>query len=226
MTHTLVALPGDLFGDISLRAKEIAIMNGITVEFEFNGILCRVNDGTNLDGLYRDYLNANCMGWKQIGPDCLPEYEPGVQAELDKRNKLAEEKERAWQKEYEAKCNAKRKAVEEKTEGVEIELSDVGGYDAYKAKNKDPYGAAIFEYSESWAKLMQVEMAKGKALSECAESTSRELSYLGISGCMYGCCVDILAKHWKYGESLRRWHNLKYDYDGDGVVNPAIITIS
>lgn len=26
-------------------------------------------------------------------------------------------------------------------------------------------------------------------------------------------------------EFLRKWHNKEYGYDGDGVVNPAVITV-
>ena len=42
---------------------------------------------------------------------------------------------------------------------------------------------------------------------------------------MYGCAVSILSQCWKYGEELRKWHNKEYNYDGDGVVNPAVLTI-
>jgi len=41
----------------------------------------------------------------------------------------------------------------------------------------------------------------------------------------YGCAVSILSQCWEYGEYLRKWHNKKYDYDGDGAVNPAIMTV-
>lgn len=42
---------------------------------------------------------------------------------------------------------------------------------------------------------------------------------------MYGCAVSILSQCWEYGEYLRKWHNKKYDYDGGGAVNPAVITV-
>lgn len=52
-----------------------------------------------------------------------------------------------------------------------------------------------------------------------------ELVSLIITGFMYGCAVSILSQCWEYGEYLRKWHNKKYDYDGDGAVNPAVITV-
>lgn len=48
----------------------------------------------------------------------------------------------------------------------------------------------------------------------------------GITGFIYGCSVSILSSVWKYGNELRTQHNSKYDYQGDGVVNPAVLTIS
>lgn len=42
---------------------------------------------------------------------------------------------------------------------------------------------------------------------------------------MYGVAVRILSLYWEYGECLRKWHNKEYGYDGDGVVNPAVITV-
>lgn len=42
---------------------------------------------------------------------------------------------------------------------------------------------------------------------------------------MYGYAVSILSQCWEYGEYLRKWHNKEYGYDGDGVVNPAIMTV-
>lgn len=42
---------------------------------------------------------------------------------------------------------------------------------------------------------------------------------------MYGMAVSILSQCWKYGEFLRKWHNKEYGYEGDGVVNPAVMTV-
>lgn len=42
----------------------------------------------------------------------------------------------------------------------------------------------------------------------------------------YGCAVNILSSVWKYGEELRVQHNSKYNHNGEGVVNPAVLTIS
>ena len=59
-----------------------------------------------------------------------------------------------------------------------------------------------------------------------ADKCSHEADTEGITGFMYGCAMIILAQCWKYGEYLRKWHNKEYGYDGDGVVNPAIIGVN
>ena len=89
----------------------------------------------------------------------------------------------------------------------------------------DGYSLAVVNYVKRWAELMEKEIAKGKRLIDIADKTSHKADTEGITGFMYGCAVSALSEFWEYGEELRKWHNKEYDYDGDGVVNPAIITI-
>lgn len=64
-----------------------------------------------------------------------------------------------------------------------------------------------------------------KVIVDNADKLSNEADAEGITGFIYGCAVGILLQCWKYGEFLRKWHNGEYNYDGDGVVNPAILSI-
>lgn len=95
-----------------------------------------------------------------------------------------------------------------------------------EANSHDGYSLAVMNYLTRWADLMETEIAKGKKLADIAEKTSHKADTEGITGFMYGCAVNILAQVWEHGEELRKWHNKEYDYEGDGVVNPAIITIN
>ena len=96
-------------------------------------------------------------------------------------------------------------------------------------KNSDPYSRACFTYAERWAKFMEKEISESddatKAIAENADRLSHEADVEGITGFMYGCAVSILSQCWEYGEDLRKWHNKKYNHDGDGVVNPAVLTV-
>lgn len=98
-------------------------------------------------------------------------------------------------------------------------------YQDWKDKNNDPYGGATFRYAENWANLMEEKLHNGEKLIDVADKTSHEADTEGITGFMYGCAVSILSQCWLYGEQLRKWHNKEYDYEGDGIVNPAILTI-
>jgi hypothetical protein len=225
MNYKLNASAGNNFDTVSEKAKQIATEKCVTVEFEFNGVICLVNKETNLEWLYRDYCNSWLMDWKLVGPRCLKEYEPSIQKEFEKRKKARAEKQAIEDAENRAKEEKEKKEFEEKVKGVEVEIIDIDAYNDWKSKNTDGYGVCIFKYAEGWAKLMQVEIANGKKLTECAELTSFQLGFLGITGFMYGAAVAILSKCWKHGEDLRKWHNKEYNHEGDGVVNPAILSV-
>lgn len=216
---------GNNFSSVAEKAKQIATERNNNVEFDFNGIKCIVSASTNLEWLYRDYSNAWTMEWKEVGPDCVIHYDTATIDELTKRNAEKEAKYAQQRKESELIEQKERAAFLEKTSHVKMEFKSFADWQQGKEKNTDSYGACIYEYAEGWAKLMQVEMINGNKLEDIAEKTSHELGFLGITGYMYGAAVSVLSHCWLYGERLRKWHNKEYNHEGDGVVNPAIITI-
>lgn len=216
---------GNSIYKVAEEAKRLAIEKERIIEFDLNGIKCLVSKDTNTEWLIRDYMNAWTMEWKIIGPDCLPFYEQEVQAELENRIKLQEEKDEKESEEYRKKEAAEKAVFDLKVVGIELELKDIEGWHKSREANTDPYGKAALDYAEGWAKLMQIEIAKGKTVKECAENTSFELNFLGITGFMYGCAVNLLSQCWVHGEDLRKWHNKEYGHEGDGVVNPAILSV-
>lgn len=217
---------GGTFDNVAQKAKEIAKEKNQTVSFDFNGIECIVDANTDLGLLWRDYANAHLMDWKIVGVDMMPIYSDDIKAEMARRQKAQDERHEKQQQEYQQKANAEKSAYEEKTKSVKIELLNPELWNDCREKNQDPYGKCAVDYAESWAKLMQVEMTNGKSLIECAEKTSHELGFYGITGFMYGAAVSMLSSCWKHGEELRKWHNKEYKHEGDGVVNPAIMTIN
>lgn len=217
---------GNSFDNVAQKAKLIAIERNVIVEFDFNGVKCLVNKDTNTEWLLRDYSNSWTMEWKVVGPECYEFYEPEVQAEFEKRTKAKEKRQTKEAEQRRIKEQKEKDDFEEKIKGIELELKDAEGWKKSREANTDPYGNAALDYAEGWAKLMQVEIAKGKKLKEIAEKTSFELGFMGITGFMYGCAVNILSHCWIHGEELRKWHNKEYGHEGDGVVNPAILTLS
>lgn len=98
-------------------------------------------------------------------------------------------------------------------------------YEGFKQTNQDPYGACIVNYAERWADLMEEKINDGVPIQDIAKTTSNIADIEGITGFMYGMAVNILSNFWEHGEALRTWHNKSYNHNGDGVVNPAILTI-
>ena len=226
MNYKIETGAGDSFQNVAKEAKRIATERNVTVEFDFNERVCLVNKGTNLHSLWRDYTNSWTMGWTTIGPDCVPEYDQKTQSELERLTKISDEKKEVQRIAYEAKEKAERAFFEESVKGIEMQFKDKSSWDKGLAVNTDPYGRCIYDYSEAWAKSMQREIANGRTVSDCADETSNALGFFGITGFMYGAAVATLSACWEHGEELRKWHNKSYNHEGDGVVNPAVISIS
>ena len=89
---------------------------------------------------------------------------------------------------------------------------------------KNSYSDCIINYVILWAQYMEYLMDKyNKKLSEVWDMRSDLEELYDITGFMYGYAVSILSSFWKYGEELRVLYNSKYNYEGDGVVNPVIL---
>ena len=82
----------------------------------------------------------------------------------------------------------------------------------------------IVRYAERWSQMMEQGIKDGASVAEVAERTKYSADTEGITGFMYGQAVNLLCHYWKHGEELRQWHNQKYHYSGEGIVNPAILT--
>ena len=221
---------GDNFHRVAAKAQEqsnnpMLKEVGRNAEFDFNGIICVVSPDTNLDNLYKYYADAYTMGWKLVGPTCKAEYPADIQEELDKRNKKKEEEMEAQRKVWAAEEKAKKQALKSKVGTATIELIDEALWNNQKEVNNDGYGKGILDYAENWALLMQYGISQGQAVKDIADKASHEADIEGITGFMHGAAVRILSHCWKHGEELRKWHNKEYNHEGDGVVNPAIITI-
>lgn len=115
-----------------------------------------------------------------------------------------------------------------------MELKDAVKWQECMDINKDPYGSCCARYAKRWAELMEQRMAEGSKLEDIADKTSHKANTEGITGFMYGCAVGMLSEYWKYGEELRKWHNLKtqIQHEGEeanktgGVLNPALLNIT
>lgn len=207
------------------------------VGFDFNGVNVVVEKNSSADLIYRDW-NRGLKGYlgksPTIGPHPKPELS-GAEKASDAEIEAANDKRR---QERQAEYDKKQATATATLEGAlrnagPIELSDETTWNECKEKNSDPYGGRCVRYAEEWARLMQVRIANGETVAECADELSHLADDDGITGFMYGASVSMLAKCWKHGEELRRWHNKETQIgtEGDaanesgGVLNPALLNI-
>jgi hypothetical protein len=202
MNYVLDPLCGSTFDSVANEAKTLSTHNGYIVEFEFNGCKCLVNSDTNLDLLYRDYCNRYDLGWNSVGPDCMLEYTDLIKDTLDIKREISLNESKKREIEYKNKEKKSREIFQEKVGDIKMEFSSESDWNLGKANNTDGYGAAIFEYAEGWAKLMQAELANGKSLADVASKTSFEMDFMGISGFMYGAALQTLVQCWVHGKEL------------------------
>lgn len=109
---------------------------------------------------------------------------------------------------------------------MKVKVGKEEEYNHFVAINSgDGYSYGVINYMTRWAEMMETEIAAGKTVAEAATETEFKADTEGITGYMYGCAVNALSHLWEYGEELRQWHNKDYGYDGEGTVNPAVLTI-
>lgn len=236
---------GEFFSVRSLNNGVMVISPhcGCDIDSFANNVAGCFEEGSNFNGLKAIEFEFNGAHVSVTKKNATPEKIVQLWNEKMEENRIKREKEHEeYMKtpEYRAKrakelkADYRRKSVEElvnhSMQNINLEFKD---YNAHKfwnnfvEANKDEYGLCAVRYAEQWAKFMQYLMEKheGVTVDKIAEQASYAANIEGITGFIYGCAVDILSRVWKYGEELRKWHNGKYDYAGDGVINPAILTI-
>lgn len=218
---------GTHFKDVAKEAKEMAKKKKCLVEFEFNEVVCIVSEDTYLDGLWEYYGDAHIMDWKTVGPECLG-YDIDTQIELYTRRLTRAKERKIAMEESDKKDAAQKKGLEAAVAGIELLIIEdkKDQYASYVETNsKDGYSKAVIDYADGWGKMMQKMMGDNKTVSQVADDAQELLGYLGITGFQYGCAVKVLTNFWVHGEELRKWHNKSYGHEGEGVVNPAVLTV-
>ena len=97
----------------------------------------------------------------------------------------------------------------------------------------DEYSEAAVKFAEKLASLLEEEIKASRhsqtpeeTIAKTAEKASQSAADIyDVTGFQYGWAVGALAQVWFYGKELKAWHNRKYDHDGPGVANPAVIVV-
>ena len=223
----------------------IAPICGCTIYSFAKNVAGCFEEGSNFNGLKAIEFEFNEAYVSVTAKNADPDKIVQLWNEKMEENRIKREKEREeYMKtpEYRAK-RAKELKVEYRRQTVEelvkqsmqtekLQFKDEEARKAWEnfveVNSQDPYSSGVVRYAEYWAKFMQYLMVKhdGVTIAQIADKASHAADIEGVTGFMYGCAVNVLSQVWKYGEELRKWHNKEYDYEGDGVVNPAVLTVN
>jgi hypothetical protein len=194
--------------------KSFAHSLNCSFEFSFNETTLIITPLTNIDEVQaeREYI------YKAQHEEYINSYRYRRQQELDAQAQ---------------KLKNERMAIMYSISPTHMSLSNLERWTELKLINTSEYGSACLEYAELWARFMEGSLSVGKNLSDVAESLSYLADTDGITGFMYGAAVSMLSEVWKYGDELRRWHNLESQIGNEGEIanetgdtlNPALLSI-
>ena len=189
-----------------------------TVVFDFNGVSIAANKGTTEEEVVKQLYDGYAKEKTKRDTE-YEEYKKTPQYAID----MAEKKRKAEERQ---RLTDEVKHIDETTEMEFKDDEAKANWDAFvEVNSKDGYSAGVVNFARLWAKYMQYKLSNGEKLVDIADSASNAADIGGITGFMYGCAVNSLSQMWKHGEELRKWHNGKYNHDGDGCVNPAVLTL-
>jgi hypothetical protein len=98
-----------------------------------------------------------------------------------------------------------RRQIETRLSGAPpMEFSNKAAWDA---ADTTPLGQEVRAYAERWARLMQLELGRGKKLRSIWEKTSYEADFTGMSAGGFGMAVALLGQGWKHGNELVGFYN-------------------
>lgn len=133
-----------------------------------------------------------------------------------------------WKAEREARDEEFRANAAKRPPLPAFSLTDTAAWTHdVELNSADPYSYACVEYAAKWASIMEQRLADGASVADVAKQASHDADTDGITGFMYGAAVHMLARSWRHGDELRRWHNGEYGQpDSTGTANPALLTVS
>lgn len=181
------------------------------LQFNFNGVEIICGKGTTVENMIIQWDNH----WAE---------QSKIREEWEKSPEGIAVK-KAEQKKAKARQLEIKKTLKS-VEGKTIDLYNPLAWKMWVEANTDSYGKGVIDFAERWGILMQEQMQHSVLTKQIMDTCSYQADVEGITGFMYGCAVSQLSQCWSYGEQLRRIHNADYGVEGEGVVNPALLTIT
>lgn len=102
-------------------------------------------------------------------------------------------------------------------------IVDVDGWNKAVDANQDPYGGSAIIAARRVMELLDAE--PGEIDADKLMTRANDDTGAGLTGYLAGCVASIVSQVHSRGDEFRRSWNKPYGHEGDGVVNPAIMTI-
>lgn len=107
-------------------------------------------------------------------------------------------------------------------------------WDSYVEKNQDPYGGCCVKVAQRVMELLEEDDTPLHNGSQPDIHTAhglickadKDIDAGGITGFMAGAVAHMVAKCHERGEEFRKSWNNEFGHEGEGTVNPALVTVS
>lgn len=190
-------------------------LKGVEIRFNQFSMLVNEQNVNSIRTLYDRCWSMDCELGKQEWEvySHSPEYIRKRAKVLKKecRHKAVAEKVKAFQKDGE----------------FEVKTTSKSDWEKYKREYTGDYGEAIIRYAILWIQYMEYLTKKYEfQLSKIGDKCSRLADLEGVNYFMKNDAANIISHVWKHGEEFRKCYNAKWNYSGEGTVNPAVLTIS
>lgn len=208
---------GRLLGDSGIsditdtigEAIELSVIyDHCLVTFDFNGVTINVLSTSSPDLIYRDWTRV-AQGFISgpIGPNPSLALSREEQASDDRIAARNADKRRVAAADRNKSITDRTRALDARlSEAPPMEVSNMSAWQVWQTRSRNEnYYTIVVPVAERWARLMQLEMAKGKKLEDVAVATSYEADVVKLmSGAARYEAAWILEQCWRYGKELKQ----------------------
>lgn len=109
-----------------------------------------------------------------------------------------------------------------------MSISNMKGWEEYVTQNTDDYGKACVDVARRVMEILDGLVGSLERYSphKIICQADKDVKAGGITGYMAGAVAHMVSSCHSRGEEFRKIWNADHDYEGEGIVNPALLTIN
>lgn len=108
-------------------------------------------------------------------------------------------------------------------EAPAMDFIDPMGWENERMLTRDPQWERVRQYSERWARLMQLEMLQGRSIAQVAQRCAKEADIEAISSLELKSAANILWMYWRHGEELCRWYDSEHRRSARAAIGADVV---